>query len=86
MGDAVRAILTRKQVILIIFAAHTTHTFQTLNVVLFGALTKQATGLSTLEEEQLAAAFIIKISHDFKQKTKEINIWRAFSSIGLIHS
>jgi hypothetical protein len=45
-----------------------------LDVVLFGALKKHATGLETLDEEQLAAAFLLNIYHDFKQTMVEINI------------
>jgi hypothetical protein len=56
------------------------------DVVLFGALKKQIIGLSTLDEEQPAAAFIIKVYHDFKQTMMEINISGAFSSIGFTHS
>jgi hypothetical protein len=56
-----------------------------LDVVLFGALTKHVTGLSTVDEDQSAAAFIIKVYHDFKQTTVEVNTYRAFSFIGIIH-
>jgi hypothetical protein len=35
-----------------------------------------------LDEEQPAAAFIIKVYHDFKQTMVEVNIWGAFSAIG----
>jgi hypothetical protein len=57
-----------------------------LDVVLFGALKKHAIGLSTLDEEQPAVVFIIKVYHNFKQMIVEVNIWSAFSSIGLNHS
>jgi hypothetical protein len=80
MGDAVIVILTRERVRVI------THIFQIFDVVLFGALKKHATGLSTLDEEQPAAAFIIKIDYNFKQTMVEVNIWDAFSSIGFTHS
>jgi hypothetical protein len=50
--------------------------------VLFGALKKHSTRLSTLDEEQPAAAFIIKVYHDFKQTMVEVNISGAFSAIG----
>jgi hypothetical protein len=66
MGDAVIAILTRAHVRVITFAPHTTHIFQVLDLVLFRALKKRSTRLSTLDEEQSAAAFIIKVYHDFK--------------------
>jgi hypothetical protein len=49
-----------------------------LDVVLFGALKKHAIGLSTLDEEQSAAAFIIKVDHNFKQTMVKANIWGAF--------
>jgi hypothetical protein len=38
-----------------------------------------------LDEEQPAAAFLLKVYHDFKQTMVEINIWRAFATIGFIH-
>jgi hypothetical protein len=53
-----------------------------LDVVLFGAMKKHATGLETLDEEQPAAAFLLKVYHDFKQTTIEVNIWGAFAAIG----
>jgi hypothetical protein len=37
------------------------------DVVLFSTLKKHATGLETLDEEQSAAAFLLKVYHDFKQ-------------------
>jgi hypothetical protein len=85
MGDAVIALLTREHVRVITFAPHTTHIFQVLDLVLFGALKKHSTRLSTLDEEQPAAAFIIKVYHDFKQTMIEVNIWGAFSAIGFSH-
>jgi hypothetical protein len=56
-----------------------------LDVVLFGILKKHATGLSMLDEEQPAAAFIIKVYHDLKQTMVEVNIQGAFSSIAITH-
>jgi hypothetical protein len=47
-------------------------------MVLFSALKKHATGLSALDEEQSAAAFIIKVFQDFKQTMMEVSIWCAF--------
>jgi hypothetical protein len=82
MGDAVIAVLTREHVRVITFAPHTTHIFQVLDLVLVGALKKCATYLSTLDEEQPAAAFIIRVYHDFRQTMVEVDIWRAFSAIG----
>jgi hypothetical protein len=66
IGDAVIAVLTRERVRVITFASHITHIFQILDMVLFGTLKKHATGVSTLDEEQPAAAFIIMVYHDFK--------------------
>jgi hypothetical protein len=60
MGDAMIAILTREHVRFITFALYTTHIFQAFDLVLFGALKKLSTCLSTLDEEQPAAAFIIR--------------------------
>jgi hypothetical protein len=71
-GDVV-AVVTRVRVRIIMFATHTTHIFQGLDVVLFGALKKHATGLETLEEEQSAALFLLKLYHDFKQTMIEVN-------------
>jgi hypothetical protein len=56
------------------FASHTTHIFQMLDVTLFDALKKHATGLETLDEEQPAAAFLLKVYHDFKQILIDVNI------------
>jgi hypothetical protein len=82
MGDAVIAVLTREHVRVITFAPHTTHVFHVLDLVLFGALKKHSTRLNTLYEEQSAAAFMIKVYHDFKQTMIEVTIWGAFSAIG----
>jgi hypothetical protein len=78
-------LLSRARVKIIIFAHHTTHIFQMLDVVFFEALEKHATGLGTLDEEQPAAAFIIKVYHDFKQTMVETNIWSTFAAIGFTH-
>jgi hypothetical protein len=48
-------------------------------------LEKHATGLETLDEERPAAAFLLKVSHDFKQTTIEINIWGAFTALGFTY-
>jgi hypothetical protein len=82
MTDAVMTILTREHVKVITFATHTIHIFQVLDLVLFGALEKRATRLSTLDEEQSAAVFIIRVYHDFRQTMVEVNIWRVLSAIG----
>jgi hypothetical protein len=82
LGDAVIAVLTRKYVRVITFAPQITHIFQVLDVVLFCALKKRAIRLSTLDQEQSAAAFIIKVYHDFRQTMVEVNIWGAFLTIG----
>jgi hypothetical protein len=82
MADDVIALLTSLRVQIITFAPHTTNIFQVLDVVLFDAMKKQATGLEMLEEEQPAAAFLLKVYHDFKQTIIEVNIWGAFAAIG----
>jgi hypothetical protein len=74
MDGTVIRILGRERVTVITFTLDTTRIFQMLDVVLFGALGKYATGLSTLDEEHSAAAFMIKIEPDFKQATVKINI------------
>jgi hypothetical protein len=53
-----------------------------LDVVLFGALKKRASGLEMWNKESDTAAFIIRPYHDFKQIMVEVNKWRAFSAIG----
>jgi hypothetical protein len=45
-----------------------------LNVILFGALKKHANDLKMFDEEQSAAAFLLKVYHDFKQTMIEVNI------------
>jgi hypothetical protein len=49
MPDDVVAVLMRVRVRIITFASHTTHIFRLLDVILFGALKKHATGLETLD-------------------------------------
>jgi hypothetical protein len=66
VSDHVVAILTNVRVRIIIFAPHTTHVFHMLDVVLFDALKKGASGLEMWNEESGIAAFIIKLYHDFK--------------------
>jgi hypothetical protein len=36
-----------------------------------------------LDQEQPAAAFLIKVYHDYRQTMVEVNIWGAFAEIGL---
>jgi hypothetical protein len=73
MSDDIVAVLIRVRVRIITFTTHTTHIFQVLDVVLFGALKRHATGLETLDEEQPAAAFLLKVYYDFKQAMIEVN-------------
>jgi hypothetical protein len=80
-GDAVIAVLTRDRVRIITFASQTTHIFKMLDVMLFGAFQKHGIGLRTLEKQRPAAAFLLKVYHDFKQTMVEINIWDAFTAI-----
>jgi hypothetical protein len=84
-GKAVIALLTGARIRVVAFAPHTTQIFQVLDVVLFGALKKHATSLTMLDEEQSAAAFLIKVYHDYKQTMVEVNIWSAFAAIVLTH-
>jgi hypothetical protein len=60
MSDDIVVIFTHERVIIITFDYHTTHIFQMLDMVLFGALKNHATGLGTLDEEQSAAAFMLR--------------------------
>jgi hypothetical protein len=82
VSDDVIAILTNVRVRIITFALNTTHVFQMLDVVLFGALKKLDSGLEMWNEESDTVAFIIKLYHDFKKLMMEVNIWGAFSAIG----
>jgi hypothetical protein len=75
VSNDVIAILTNTLVRVITFARHTTHVFQMLDVVLFSALTKRASGLEMWNEEAGTVAFIRKICHDFKHRMVEVNIW-----------
>jgi hypothetical protein len=85
MADEVITALTNARVRIITFAPHTTHVFQVLDLVLFGALKKHATALQLFDEESDTVAFILKLYHDFKQTMVEVNIWSAFEAIGLTH-
>jgi hypothetical protein len=67
---------------IITIATHTTRIFKVLDLILFGALKKHATGLEMADEEQPAAAFLLKVYHDFKQTMIEVHIWGAFAAIG----
>jgi hypothetical protein len=82
VSDDIVAILTNARVRVIIFAPHATHVFQMLDVVLFGALKKCASGLEMWNEESDTVAFIIKLYHDFKQTMVEVNIWELFWPLG----
>jgi hypothetical protein len=75
VSDEVVAVLTNARVPIITFAPHTTHIFQMLDVVIFGALKKHANGLKMFDEEQPAAAFLLRVYRDFKQTMIEVNIW-----------
>jgi hypothetical protein len=83
VSDDVIAVLTNARAKVITFAPHTTRVFQMLDVVLFGALKKRASGLEMWNEESGPIPFIIKLYHDFKQTMVEVNISGAFSAIGL---
>jgi hypothetical protein len=85
ISDDVVAVLTHARVRIITFAPHTTHIFQTLDVILFGTLKKHDNGLKMCDEEQPAAASLPKVYHDFKQTIIEVNIWGAFAAIGFTH-
>jgi hypothetical protein len=74
MSDGVIAILTRERVRIVTFTLRMIHIFQILDVVLFNALKKYATGLETLDEESQAIAFLLKLHRDFEQMMVEINI------------
>jgi hypothetical protein len=84
MSDGLVALPTSVRMGIITFAPHTTQIFQMLDIVLFGAFKKLATGLKSLDEEEPAGAFLLKVYHDFKQTMGEANISRAFAAIGFI--
>jgi hypothetical protein len=75
VSDEVVAVLTNARVRIIIFAHHTAHIFQMLDVVLFGTLKKHANGLKMFDEEQPAVAFLLRVYRNFKQTMIEVNIW-----------
>jgi hypothetical protein len=81
MSDDTVAVLTRVRVRIITFTLHMTNIYQVLDVVLFGALKKHAADLEILDEEQPAAAFLLKVYHDFKQTMIKVNIWGAIAAI-----
>jgi hypothetical protein len=85
MSDDTLAVVARARMTIITFAPYTTHIFQMLDVVLFDSLKKHATGFETLDEEQPAAAFLLKVYHDFKQTLIEVNIWEAFVARGFTY-
>jgi hypothetical protein len=66
MSDDVVTVFTSVRVRIITFAPRTTHVFQFFDVILFGALKKHAIGLKSLDEEQPAAAFLLKVYRNFK--------------------
>jgi hypothetical protein len=74
MADDIIALLTSLRVRIITFTPHTTNIFQVLDVVLFGAMKKHDTGLKDLDETLPAAAFLLRVYHDFKQTVIEVNI------------
>jgi hypothetical protein len=78
VSDDIVAVLINARVRVISFAPHTTHVFQMLDVVLFGALNKRASDLEMSNEESGTVAFIIKLSQDFKETIVEVNIWGLF--------
>jgi hypothetical protein len=81
VSDDVIAVLTNARFRVITFTTHTTHVFQMLDVVLFDALKKPASGLEMWNVESGTVAFIIKLDHDFIQTMVEVNVWQAFSVI-----
>jgi hypothetical protein len=85
MSDDITADLTRERVRIVTFASDTAQIFQMLDMVLFGALKKHHTGLGTLDEEQPAATFLLRVYRNFKQMIVEVNIWGAFAIIGFTH-
>jgi hypothetical protein len=86
ISDDFVAVFTDARVRIITFTPDTTHIFQLLDVVLFGALKKHANGLKMFDEDQPAGAFLLKVYHDFKQTMIEINISEAFAAIGFTHN
>jgi hypothetical protein len=67
------------------FAIHTIHIFQILDVMLLIALKKHNMGLETLDEGPWAAAFLFKMYRDFKQTMIEVDMWKTFAAIGFTH-
>jgi hypothetical protein len=80
------ALLTRERVRIVIFTSDKIQNLQMLDMMLFDALKKHATGLAKLDEESQVAAFLLKVCRDFKQTMVEVNKWRAFAVIGFTHN
>jgi heptaprenylglyceryl phosphate synthase len=85
ISDNVVAVLTYARVRIIKFAFHITHIFQVLDVVLVGALKNPANGLKMFDQEQSAAACLLKVYHDFKQTMIYVNISKTFAVIRFTH-
>jgi hypothetical protein len=73
-------LLTDARVRVITFARHTTQIFQVLDVAFCGVLKRQPTGELPFKVEKETVKFIMKVSHDFKQKMLEPNRWEAFQA------
>jgi hypothetical protein len=82
ISEKVIPVLTNARVRVITFAPHTTHISQMLDVVLFGALKKRASGLEMWNKESDTAAFILRLYHDFKQTMVEMNMSATFQPLG----
>jgi hypothetical protein len=81
MVNDVTAIPIRERVRIFMFTHYMIQIWPMLDVVLFEALTNHAMGLGTLDEEQPAVAFLLKIYRAFEQTMVEINGWDTFAAI-----
>jgi hypothetical protein len=73
VSDDVVVIFTDERARIIIFTHDTTHIFQMLDVMVLGALKRHAISVGTFDEDQPAAALLLKVYADFKQTNVEIN-------------
>jgi hypothetical protein len=84
MWHDIVAALTGVPMRIITFATHTTHILQMFDVMLFSALKKHATGLETLDEEQSAVAFLLKVYHDLKKLWLKSTYRETLQSLALL--
>jgi hypothetical protein len=81
--DDVIRLLTEARVRATIFAPHTTHIFQVLDLMLFGAPKRRQRYELPFETDNATVKFTMKVYHDFKQTMVPSNVWGAFHALGI---